>query len=65
MENVDVDKVERNMLTVDSVMAIIKNLFTDEQQNPCISIIDHSSFLLTIEVPFLASDKVPDSDIQK
>ena len=46
------------MMTVNSVTAMIKNLFSDEEQNLGISIIDHSSFLLSIEVPFLVHDTV-------
>ena len=45
-------------MTVYSVTAMIKNLFSDEEQNLGISIIDHSSFLLSIEVPFLVHDTV-------
>ena len=64
MENVDKDKIEKNIMTLNSVTAIIKNLFVNEQQNVSISTKDHSLLLLSIEVPFLVSDKVTDSDFQ-
>ena len=65
MENVDKNKIEKNIMTVKSVTAIMKNLFIDEQQNLSISMEDHSLLLLSIEVPFNLSDKVNVSNLKK